>query len=403
MNYYTPKEEVKSRLKRFKELFGKYLSQCEGALIFSRLNIYYFSGTFANGVFWIPKEGDPILFCRRGIERAQIESPLENIVQFNSYGDIKNRFIDLNVSMPSKIAVEMNGLPWSLSNSLKKHLSDNEFVPCDKLVAICRAKKSEWELELIREGGRRHNKCLTEILPAFLHEGINELQISHKISEIYFSEGNNGPSRMETFGEDAFLGHISAGESANYSSFFNGPVGLRGVHPAAPFMGSEEIKWEPGNPLTIDTGFMYGGYMTDKTHVFWLGNKKSIPENVHSAHDFCVEIQNMTAEQLKPGVKPSDLWKKCEENVFRSSWVEGFMGLGNNKVKFLGHGIGLAIDETPVITEGFDLPLEEGMTLAIEPKIGIPGLGMVGIENTFEVTKNGGKQITGENYEIITI
>jgi len=66
-------------------------------------------------------------------------------------------------------------------------------------------------------------------------------------------------------------------------------------------------------------------------------------------------------------------------------------------VKFPGHGIGLVIDEVPVIAEKFKDPLEENMTLAIEPKKGIQGVGMVGVENTFIVTKKGGKCITGEN------
>lgn len=76
------------------------------------------------------------------------------------------------------------------------------------------------------------------------------------------------------------------------------------------------------------------------------------------------------------------------------------MGLGHNKVNFVGHGIGLAIDKHPVLANGFDLPLEEDMTVILEPKIGLPGIGMVGTENTFEVTPEGGKASTGNRYEI---
>jgi Xaa-Pro aminopeptidase len=208
---------------------------------------------------------------------------------------------------------------------------------------------------------------------------------------------------METFGEEVFFGHIAIGDSGNYPSVFNGPNGLRGVHPAAPFMGSERIQWHSGTPMLIDNGFTIAGYQTDKTQTYWLGGKESIPESLQSAHGFCVETQEMVAEQLRPGTIPSQLWNQCVDLAAKSRWHDGFMGLGRNKVSFLGHGIGLAIDEYPVVAEGFDLPLEEGMTLAIEPKIGIPGIGMVGTENTFEVTKNGGQSLTGSNYEIIAI
>jgi len=403
MSKCTPYEEITSRWDRYKKHLRQHLPEAEGSFIFSRLNIYYFTGTFANGVFWFPLEGEPVLFCRRGIERAEIETPLKTIVQFNSYRDIVQTFADLAIKLPTQIATEMNGLPWSLSNSLVKNLPNVKFIPSDKLLAMTRAKKSEWELQFLREAGKKHNRCLTELLPPFLHAGINELEISHRISDIFYSEGHNGILRMETFGEEAFLGHIAVGDSANYPSVFNGPVGLRGVHPAVPFMGSEEIKWNPGFPLIIDNGFSFGGYQTDKTQVYWLGNKSSITKPIQDAHNFCVELQAMIVEQLKPGSTPSNLWDQCEKIASKSSWESGFMGLGDNKVNFVGHGIGLAIDEYPVLAKGFDLPLEEGMVLAIEPKIGIPGIGMVGTENTFEVTPTGGKALTGNKYNIITI
>lgn len=403
MNQPTPTEEIKSRWNRYKQLISQYIPEAEGTFIFSRLNIFYFTGSFANGVFWLPSEGEPILFCRRGAERAEAETPLKNIVQFSSYSDIEQTFANFGINLPTKVATEMNGLPWSLSNSLIKYLPKIKFIPTDKLIALTRSKKSEWELQHLREAGRKHNKCLTHLLPPFLHKGINELEVSHRISDLFYSEGHNGVLRMETFGEEAFLGHIAIGDSANYPSFFNGPVGLRGVNPAVPFMGSEKIHWKPGFPLTIDNGFTLDGYQTDKTQIYWLGNQSSIPEPIQSAHNFCVEIQSMITEQLKPGSIPSKLWKECAQMVSKTPWESGFMGLGNNKVNFVGHGIGLAIDEYPVLAKGFDLPLEEGMVLAVEPKVGLPGVGMVGTENTFEVTPNGGKALTGNNYEIICI
>ena len=348
-------------------------------------------------------KGSPFYFV--GVEQngQKLRLNKKNIVPFSSYGDIENTFNDFAINLPSQIAAEMNGLPWALSRSLIKHLPNIEFLPCDKLIALTRAKKSEWELHILREAGQKHNKCLTQLLPPFLHEGINELQIAHRVSDLFFSEGHNGILRMETFGEELFFGHIAIGDSGNYPSAFNGPNGLRGAHPAAPFMGSEKIRWDSGTPLLIDNGFTIAGYQTDKTQTYWLGGKESIPEPVQSAHNFCVEMQNMVAEKLRPGAIPSQLWNQCVDLAAQSPWDDGFMGLGKNKVGFLGHGIGLAVDEYPVVAKGFDLPLEEGMTLAIEPKIGIPGTGMIGTENTFEVTPNGGQSLTGNNCGIITV
>jgi Xaa-Pro aminopeptidase len=372
-------------------------------LVFSRLNIYYFSGSFASGVFWLPLSGEPVLFCRRGEERAKIESPINYIYPFKSYRDIETILDDLGFSFPQLVAAEMNGLSWALSKSLTKHLATHQFVPADKIIGMSRAKKSEWELNILREAGYKHAKCLTELLPPFLHEGISELDISHKVSELFFSEGHHGILRMENYGEEIFLGLIAVGDSANYPNVFNGPVGLRGVHPATPYMGSAEVKWTKGKPLIIDNGFILDGYMTDKTQVYWLGDKKDMPVNALKAHKFCIDLQDQVAGLLKPGTLPSEVWDHCLAQVERSAWSDGFMGLGKNKVFFIGHGIGLAIDEYPALAKGFDVPLEEGMTLAVEPKIGIPGFGMVGVENTFEVTTAGGKCVTGGKFDIIPI
>jgi Xaa-Pro aminopeptidase len=372
-------------------------------LVFSRLNIYYFSGSFASGVFWLPLDGDPVLFCRRGEERAKRESSIKHIHSFRSYRDIESILDASNASLPVLLAAEMNGLSWTLSNSLIKHLSAHQFFPADRIIGMSRAKKSPYELTILREAGAKHANCLTKLLPLHLHEGMSELQICHQVLELFLSEGHLGILRMENYGEEAFLGFVSVGDSANYPSVFNGPVGLRGAHPATPHMGSADVRWTKGKPLTIDNGFTLAGYMTDKTQVFWLGDKKNMPVHARKAHTFCIDLQARIAELLKPGMLPSDIWKHCLAEVEGSAWSEGFMGLGKNKVSFVGHGIGLAIDEYPVLTHGFDLPLEEGMTLAVEPKIGIPGFGMVGVENTFEVTINGGKSLTGENFDVISI
>jgi Xaa-Pro aminopeptidase len=396
-------QELASRWDRCKNLLHQFMPEAQGILVFSRLNIYYFSGSFANGVLWLPLSGEPILLCRRGDERAKIESPIHHIYSFRSYGDIETILNDLGFSLPKLVAAEMNGLSWALSNSLIKHLPAHQFIPADRIISMSRAKKSEWELNILREAGSKHARCLTKLLPQFLHDGITELEICHKISELFFSEGHLGILRMENYGEEAFLGFVSVGDSANYPSVFNGPVGLRGVHPAIPHMGSADVKWKMGKPLTIDNGFTLAGYMTDKTQVYWLGDKKEFPVNAMKAHNFCIDLQDEIANFLRPGILPSEIWKHCLDEVERSAWRDGFMGLGKNKVFFVGHGIGLAVDEYPVLANGFDLPLEEGMTLAIEPKIGILGFGMVGVENTFEVATDGGKCLTGKNFDIITI
>jgi len=399
----VPLPELEERWRRCRLLLTGIVPEAAGLIVFSRLNIYYLSGTLGNGLFWLPLAGEPVLLCRRGLERAVLESPMTLIRPFKSYRDIDAVLRDAGSPLGQKIAVEMNGLTWALAAGFTRHLAGREFLPGDRVPARARAIKSTRELAILREAGKRHNQCLTELLPPLLAAGMSELEISHRLCSLFMEQGHQGILRMENYGEEAFLGHIAAGDSGNYPSVFNGPVGLRGMHPAIPHMGSAARRWRAGEILTIDAGFGLAGYQTDKTQVYWSGDPADIPGRAQAAHDFCIEVQQWITDRLRPGEVPGAIWEHCRAWAEQSGWSEGFMALGGNRVHFVGHGIGLAIDEYPVLAGGFDLPLEAGMVLAVEPKIGIPGFGMVGVENTFAVTPGGGQCLTGSGHGIIPI
>jgi len=396
-------DELQVRWDRCRGYMEEFLPEADGLFVFSRLNIYYFTGTFGSGLFWLPREGNPVLLCRRGIERARMESPLDDIFPFKSYRDVKGILSDCGTPLKGDIVVEMNGLSWGMSNLFMKHMEGHSVQNADYIISLTRAVKTPWELERLREAGKAHEKCLVELLPSKIRPGMTEMEIARVVSDLYYEHGNHGILRMEKFGEEVYMGHISSGDSANYPSVFNGPVGLRGVHPAVPHMGSPEKAWKIHELLTIDNGFNHEGYMTDKTQVYWSGSRDNIPGDVLRAHEFCVEIQNWIAEHLKPGSIPSEIWTHSVSRAQDAGFSDGFMALGGNKVFFAGHGIGLAVDEYPVLAEGFEQPLEESMVIAVEPKIGIEGVGMVGVENTFEVTATGGRSLTGDNYEILCL
>lgn len=398
-----PLEEARLRQSRALDTLASLVPEAGGLMIFSRVAIYYLTGTAGNGVLWLPREGNPVLLLRRGEERARLESPLVHIVSFRSYGDLSGLCAEAGSPLTPVAAAEMSGLPWSLAIMLQQRLAGVAFVPGDAVIARARARKTGWELVKLRLAGARHHECLHDVLPGLLHPGMTEREIAHLSWQVFFSRGHGGLMRMGAPGEDCFLGHIAAGENGNYPSHFNGPLGLKGEHPAIPFMGYAGSVWRRGAPLALDIGFCLEGYHTDKTQLYWAGSAAAIPDTVRRAHDLCIEVQARAAERLRPGEIPSAIWRSALEMVDHAGLAGGFMGLGPNKVHFLGHGIGLTIDEYPVIAPRFDEPLEEGMTIALEPKMGIAGVGMVGVENTFEVTAQGGRALTGTAYDMVCV
>jgi len=406
-----PYEQMALRLGICRKLCLEHIPQAGGILIFSALNIYYFTGTLANGVLYIPLEGEPVLMIRnkfgdkieRIITRAMAESPLKQIHSFTEYTEISDICKNCGLGLSPIVAAEMNGLNWNDSKLLQTALPKLKFVAGDKIAISCREIKSEWELNKMRLAGQRHNDVLYRLVPELIHVGMNEKEISIIVFNEFFKQGHSGMNRMGNFGEDCFLGHISVGENGNYPSHFNGPLGLKGVHPASPFMGNMASIWEKNSILAIDAGFVLEGYHTDKTQVYWSGTAGSLPDPLKKAQDICLEIQNYAALALKSGAIPSQIWHNSCLMAKNLGMEDGFMGIGDNKVKFLGHGIGLVIDESPVLADRFNSPLMQGMVLAIEPKIGIAGYGMLGLENTFEVTEQGGKSLTGDEFNIIFI
>ncbi len=398
-----PQEEMLRRHELCRKFCLNLSPELSGLMVFSPLNIYYLSGTLADGFLWLPMEGEPVLFSRRALERCHAESDLKNILGFKSFDDSIKACHDLGLGFGHSIALEMGALPWDMSNDLHLSFAKHNFVNGDMVLAKARSRKSEWELNKMCTAGERHSAALYEILPGLLKAGMSERDVARLSWDVFFGLGHGGINRLGNLGEECFLGHIAAGDNGNYPSHFNGPLGLMGEHPATPCMGNANSFWKNGELLALDIGFMFEGYHTDKTQVYFAGSMFDIPDNVRRAHDACIFIQERASNALKAGAIPSEIWNAAKGQAEKLGVSEGFMGLGKNKVPFLGHGIGLVIDEYPVLANRFEEPLELGMTIAIEPKVGIPNVGMVGVENTFVVGEHGGKSITGLDFSIICV
>ncbi len=397
-----PLEEISDRVACLQNNLKKEYPGCSGALIFSRMNMYYYSGSWINGVLYIPIEEKPVLMVRRGLERAALESGLDNQVAFRSFRELPKILSDFGLQFSGEIAAEKSALPWSMAEMLQKRVGDIRFVSAENALAATRAVKSEWELEKIKLAGERHHQALHDELPRLIHPGMTEREIALVLWDVFFRLGHHGHMRMQNFGEEIFLGHVSAGDSANYPSTFNGPVGIRGQHPAIPHMGYAGKVWQEDEPLVIDVGFCLEGYHTDKTQVY-CPDGWSPPGEFERAQECCREIQEMLAGELKPGVIPSRLYEMAVSRAEEKGFSEGFMGLNMNKVQFVGHGIGLAIDEWPVLAAKFNTPLEKNTCLALEPKIGLFGVGMAGVENTFLIREDGGVSLTGQKFDPVMI
>lgn len=389
-----PQAELEARRERLRGILTRRYPGLDGLMVFSRTNIYYLTGTFAIGLLWFPVEGEPILAVRKGIERAALEAPGTRCVTYKSYGQIADLMREAGSPITQSFGVEEAGLSWGLGNNFSRYFSGYAFTPADGALDRARSVKTAWELAKVRIAGARHYECMAKIFPQRLRYGMSGFEASRVLWGIFAEHGNTAGTRMSELGQEVVLGHVSVNENVAYPSYYNGPLGVKGVHPTAAYMGNDREIWDKGGMLAVDVGFVYEGYNSDKTLIYFAGKKSELPDWARRAQDCCLEIQQRAAEGLKPGNIPSELYRQSLEIAAKAGYAEGYMGHNGNQVPFMGHSLGLQVDEWPVIANRFDEPLEEDMVLALEPKITVPGKGMVGVENTFIVKATGGEAVS---------
>lgn len=392
----TPLKELENRMERFRQAIDVSNPDWEMAVIFSKINQFYFTGTMQDGMLIIPRDGEAVFWVRKSYERALDESSFPEIQHMYSFRDAAATMNNL----PETIYLETEFVPLAFYQRFTKHFPFKNFKPVDLPIKKLRSVKSEYELDLMRKSGKIHQHVMEDVVPGLLREGISEADLGAELFGILIGEGHHGLTRFGMFDTEILLGHIGFGETPLYHSYFDGASGNRGLSPSAPVLGSREVKLARGDLVYVDVGCGFEGYNTDKTTTYMFG--QSLPLHAIDAHHQCVEIQNEISSQLKPGAIPGEIYTSVMDGL-DDDFKENFMGFGKRKVKFMGHGIGLLIDELPVIAEKFTEPLEAGMVFAVEPKKGIPGIGMVGIENTFIVTPRGGECITGDNPGLIPV
>jgi len=378
--------EIHHRIQRFQNRLSAH--GVDGALIVEKTDLYYLSGTKQDGHLFVPQNDVPLLMVRKDFERAVSESSLREVVPLTGYSALPRLITRGNRAIPRRMGLEMDILPASLYFLYQKLFPETELVDISQLIREVRMVKSEYEIARIRAAAEMADG-MYEKVPEFLETARTEMELSIMVEAYYRKRGHTGIVPTRGFNLDTIYGHIMAGENAAMPSASPGPTGGRGLGPFySQGAGMGEI--EPHNPILIDYCANLNGYIADSTRIFSIGKLKA---QLMDAHGVMLEVQETLLRLGVPGTKAEDLYRIALEIVEKAGLSKGFMGHPKG-VPFVGHGIGLELDEWPVIGKGGKTRLEEGMVIALEPKMVFPGEGVVGIENTVVVTKSGLKRLT---------
>ncbi len=375
-------DELQSRIRAMQALLKE--QQLDGALFIFPIDVYYFSATRQNGALWMPVEGTPTLLIRKSYERARRESPLSDIRPFPS----SREFPGVIPETAARIGMTFDVVPVQQRDYYARLLAGREFVDISPLNRQLRSVKSPAELEMLRRSGTSLSAVFAEV-PQFLVAGMREIDLAAEFECRLRKAGSEGYVRMRAFNQELFQG-LAVSTGGPSFGFFDGAVTGRGLSNASPHGASLEVV-ERNTPILLDYTGVFQGYITDMTRIFVMGD---LDEELKHAFDVSLSIQEMLRASLKPGAICEELFLQAAEMAAQAGLKDNFMGMPGEQARFVGHGVGLELDEFPVLAQGFKMALQQGQTVAIEPKFVFPEKGVIGIENTFAVTAEGGDKLT---------
>ncbi len=364
----------------------------DAILISDNANKFYVSGRVYNGYTYIPSNGDAIHFIRRPIGLSG-----ENVEYIHKLENIAEILISEGQELPHSLGLELDLAPYSVVQRIAKIFPDTKIANASGIMRQARSIKSEYEIELIRLSGIKHAKSYSQICDIYT-PNMTDLEFQVEIERISRLNGCLGQFRISGDSMEIYMGNVICGENADAPSPYDFAMGGAGMHPSLP-VGCNGTTIKNNMAIMVDVNGNYTGYTTDMSRVFSVGSLDELSIKAHEcSRRICQELSTIG----KPGVEAKALYNRAIEIVTEKGLEYLFMG-HRQKAGFIGHGVGIEINESPVIAPRSRDILAVGNVIALEPKFVIPGIGAVGIENTYVVTPNGMECITNAPEEIISL
>lgn len=276
-------------------------------------------------------------------------------------------------------------------------LNNQSIVDASIVMRKSRAIKTDCEIALISESGLKQHRVYQRI-PSLYRDNMTDIDLQIAIESELRKEGCLGQFRISGNSMELFMGNILVGDNADNPTPYDFAMGGAGTNPSLP-VGANGSMITPGNSIMVDANGNFTGYMTDMTRTFALGQ---LCDEAMRAHACSIQICQHLAQIGIPGTKASTLYEEAARIAAEAELSQFFMG-HRQQAGFVGHGVGIEINEAPVIAPRSKDILCIGQVIALEPKFVIPGAGAVGIENTYVVEENGMRCLTPTPEEILPL
>lgn len=378
----TLHDEISLRIdsvKRNMELLGM-----DALVVATTSNLFYTTCRVFKGYVYISKDSAPLWF----LIKPDIFDEEKDLVMIHKPENIPAKLKEYGYPEPKSIGLELDDLSYSDAIRLSALFPDATLLNGSKALRLSRMVKTDYEIEKMKEDGIHQSEAYRRISRCY-KENMTDLEFQIEIEKILRLEGCLGYVRTSGNLMDINLGSVIAGSNADFPSPFDYTMGGAGIDPSLP-EGANGTTLKPGETVMVDMNGSFNGYQTDMTRVWAIGE---IPALAKRAHECSIEILRKLEKTAVPGVPVAELYDKAMEIVEKRKLKEYFMG-HTQQASFIGHGVGIELNEQPVVTPRSKDKLLENMTIALEPKFVIPEVGAVGVENTYVVTPDGLKSLT---------
>lgn len=391
--------EIHSRIRGLQELLRQ--NHIFAVLIQKPKNLYYYSGSGQPANLWVPAEGDPILFSRRAFTLTKEDSSIPNIQMANSFREMVQYLKEVN-GFPAPthyIGVETDIVPYNVIKKLKESFLTSNIKNITNIIMSQRLIKSEYEIQQIRNAAVLWTKGHEAILKS---EPVGKKEYELAALMEYEARRNGGDGFVSFHRWDGCLpggGIVASQENSWIVSGHAMTVTGVGLSPALPW-GASNRTLQTGEMVVFDYGICKEAYHCDMARTYSIG--KANPKQM-DLWKRLVEVHLQVIDQVKPGVTGAQLYFHALEIVRKIGLEDYFMGVENDRGTYIGHSIGLEIDEWPVIGPKANEPLEVNSIITLEPKFMIPELGSVMVEDDLLITPNGYEIIGSVGHELFEI
>jgi Xaa-Pro dipeptidase len=373
-----------------------------GLLIQQHVDLYYFTGTAQRGVLFVaadPEARTPgVLFVIKDLRRAEAESKFPAVRPLAKLRDLPGALAREGFTDHAAVGIELDVLPARSYLYLSDLFPGTRFTDASAIIRRLRAVKSPLERKLITRAARQLIS-LFAATPSFFSPNTREIDIAIAAEAHLRGLGHQGIIRLRAFCQELFYGVVVSGPSGAVGSSLDGPVSGLGLSAAFPQGASPKLIGD-NEPVLLDMVGAWGGYLADGARLFY---RKALPDKAARAYDVSLEIQREVVELARPGVPAGELFAAAERIARERGLLDHLMGIGDGRLSYIGHGIGLEVDESPVISRDSTERLVEGNVFALEPKFVFGDVGAVGVENTFYLGPAGPELLTDAPQEPVRV